>query len=521
MRQLRSPAFLVAVSVVLLLIEACSGGGSSAPPQESAAGSPTTEATPAPPVFVDTECPFFVPAERKPRCGFILVPEDRGKADGRKIRIRAAVFKSESATPAADPIVFLDGGPGSNTLEGLQYDLEVFVPLLAERDLVFFDQRGAGSSDPPLECAEVKEMFYGILGEPVTPEEHRAQELRDAGNCRETLSRSGADLAAYNSAENAADLEDLRLALGYAQWNLYGASYGTRLALTAMRDFPAGIRSVVLDSTYPLQVDLFEEVIDSNAAALSALFAGCADDPACSANYPALEDVFYEQMQALDGQPAAVPLYGPRGEYRLLTFNGYALTNTVIHGLYLPGGPELLPRMIYDTLDGDFSIASVIDSSVFNTVELLSFGMYLSIECHDEAPFSNRETAGGSASRHPELAGYVAYENPELLLDACQVWAEGWAPPDPKENAAVNSPIPTLVLAGEYDPVTPPSWGRLVSADLPNSRYFEFPGLGHGVTFAHDCPREIMKQFLADPAGTPSGACIEQMGGPEFISPFE
>jgi len=192
---------------------------------------------------VDTDCPFFIPAERRPRCGFILVPEDRGKPDGRNIRIRAAVFKSESATPPADPIVFLDGGPGSNTLEALQYDLEVFEPLLAERDLLLFDQRGAGSSDPPLECAELKEMFYGILGEPRTPEEHRAQELRDAENCRDTLSRSGADLAAYNSAENAADLEDLRLALGYAQWNLYGGSYGTKLALTAMRDFPAGIRS--------------------------------------------------------------------------------------------------------------------------------------------------------------------------------------------------------------------------------------------------------------------------------------
>src|SRR3990172_9310990 len=199
MRQLRSPVSLVPLSLVALLLVAC--GGSTARPQGTASGSPL-DPTPAPPVFVEAECAFFIPTERSPRCGFISVAEDRGKPDSRKIRIRAALFKSESPTPAADPIVFLDGGPGSNTLEGLQYSLEAFEPLLADRDLVFFDQRGAGSSDPPLECPELNELFHGTLGEPLTPAEYRAQELRDAGICRDTLSRRGADLAPYNTPAN-------------------------------------------------------------------------------------------------------------------------------------------------------------------------------------------------------------------------------------------------------------------------------------------------------------------------------
>src|SRR6185503_15624183 len=96
----------------------------------------------------------------------------------------------------------------------------------------------------------------------------------------------GVDPASATSAENAADVNDLRLALGYDQWNLYGVSYGTRLALTVVRDYPQSVRSVILDSVYPLQVNLYTDLPENFDRALKVLFETCAADADCSSTYP-------------------------------------------------------------------------------------------------------------------------------------------------------------------------------------------------------------------------------------------
>ena len=122
-------------------------------------------------------------------------------------------------------------------------------------------------------------------------------------SCHDRLVSEDINLAAYNSAESAADLNDLRLTLGYEEWNLVGISYGTRLALTAMRDYPEGIRCVILDSTYPLQVSLYAEMPANFDRALNVFFHGCTTDPACSEAYPELEIVFFQLVDQLNDSP--------------------------------------------------------------------------------------------------------------------------------------------------------------------------------------------------------------------------
>ena len=118
-------------------------------------------------------------------------------------------------------------------------------------------------------------------------------------------------MKSYSSAENAADLAALREALGYDQWNLYGISYGTRLALTVMRDNPIGIRSVILDSSYPLQADLFETSLSNTDRSFSLLFSDCESDPDCNTSFPELETMFYDLVTQLDTSPVIVKAVNP------------------------------------------------------------------------------------------------------------------------------------------------------------------------------------------------------------------
>ncbi|MCA9925859.1 MAG: alpha/beta fold hydrolase, partial [Anaerolineales bacterium] len=227
---------------------------------------PTNTPEPAyEPVFETAACQFDEPEGHDVTCGYLIVPEDRSQPN-KTIRLHVAIFASESDNPAPDPVVYLEGGPGGDALEAMPFTFDDnFAPLLADRDVIIFDQRGTGYSEPSLACPESIEADLDIIDEVVPLEEEIDISLDAAAACYNRLVDEGVNLAAYNSLENAADVNDLRIALGYDEWNLYGISYGTKLAMTTMRDHPEGIRSVILDSPYPLSVSLTED-FPANAA---------------------------------------------------------------------------------------------------------------------------------------------------------------------------------------------------------------------------------------------------------------
>ena len=514
---------LVVPALVVAGLVAASCGDDNDNPRSGAASpsSPSPSITIAPATFEEGDCPFYVPGEYASRCGMLAVPEDRNHPDGRRIRLQVAVIESTGAESDDGPVLYLDGGPGGNTIASLQYVLPAFEPFLENHDFVFFDQRGVGSSSPSLECPGLKQFFYTVLGEDLAPEEYRRRTLDATEECLRDLTSRGANISAYNSVENAADVEDLRRVLGYEQWNLFGISYGTRLALTVMRDFPAGVRSAVLDSVYPLQVNLFTENLDNTARSLRLLFDSCSADPVCAANYPDLETVFYEQVDALEQQPVEVPLQNPlNARYQLVQFDGEALLEVLVQGLYLTDALPLLPRMVYDVRDGNFELAALFASTGLAESDLLSIGMYLSVECNDEAPFSNPEDAGAAAGRNPDLARYGGADDTTLVLDVCRAWTGAETGADPAENAPVTSDIPALVLAGAYDPVTPPAWAQAAASDLANSHYVEFPNAGHGVAPGDDCATALVTAFWENPSAAPDITCVPTTG-PSFIGPLD
>ena len=449
-------------------------------------------------------------------CGDLTVPEDRRQPNGPEVRLHVAVFKSQDPRPAPDPVVYLEGGPGGHALELLWLIFDrTFAPFMAKRDLIMYDQRGVGHSRPALYCPDYIAMGFENLSQALSVQEEATLEAAAVLRCRDRLASEGVSLGAYTSAESAADLSDLRQALGYDEWNLYGISYGTRLALTAMRDFPEGIRSVILDSTYPPQVDLYSAVPPNASRAFDVLFQGCVTDKDCNATYPDLESVFFGVVRELDERPATFPVTNPlTGEKYEALINGKRFIGFTFQSLYSSELIPLLPQIVFDAKAGRFDTFAVVRGSLLADDEFFSHGMYYSVGCGEEVPFSDPEQISAAARADPRFGEYF---DSTAVLAICRRW--GARQTDPIENLPVASEIPTLVLAGEYDPITPPAWGRLAAETLDISFYYEFPGIGHGVALSGKCPLGIALAFLDIPRKKPDGTCISRMSGPRFRVP--
>jgi pimeloyl-ACP methyl ester carboxylesterase len=470
--------------------------------------------------YIESRCEFDEPAGYEVECGWLLAPEDRSNPDnGKTVQLHVAIFHTQAEGAPDDPIVYLEGGPGGDALEAIPFTFtQAFAPFVENRDFIMFDQRGTGFSEPSLECAETTELAYDLLDDDITTDEALAAEYLALEECRLRLIEE-ADLSQYNSAASAADLADLRVTLGYDEWNLFGISYGTRLALTTMRDHPEGIRSVILDSTYPLQVSLPLEAGINADRAFGVFFDTCASDPECSEVFPDLEARFFRLVDALDADPIAVTLFDvfTLDEYDALV-KGDTLIGLLFQSLYSSELIPILPGLIYDVESGDFQSMELLLSNFFANLEFVSAGQTYSVQCREEVPFTDPAQLEVAGDFDPYIKRFVeaGVNTGPFVLEICNLWDIGAA--DPIENEPVESDIPTLVLAGEFDPITPPAWGRLAAATLSNATVFEFPGLGHGTSVSDACALSIALAFLDEPSVTPDGSCIQERTGPDFVT---
>ena len=473
------------------------------------------------PVFEEQRCLFDLPPGRNPTCGWLIVPENRSVENSREVQIHVAIFKSDSPSSSSGPILFLDGGPGGETLSTLWFSFdEVWAPLLRHGDLIFFDQRGIGYSQPSLKCPETLEVILDLIDEDVPSAERLSREYEAITKCHSRLVEKGVDLAAYNSSASAADVDDLRIALGYQDWNLLGISYGTRLALTVLRDYPAGVRTVVLDSVYPLEANLMIEAPKNLDRAFDALFTACQIDQACNDAYPELRSRVFALVKKLDIAPITVDVgHLLTGKRYAAVLTGTNLLSVIFDALYAQEWLSQIPEMVAELERGETEVASALISLVVTQTDFFSVGMHLSTQCHEEIPFASEEEIAAGLTGFEEFRNFFA-ESLNLstqMLRICEAWDVGSAPPI--ENLAISSSTPALVLAGHFDPITPPQWGRNVAATLENSFYVEVPTLGHGVSLADECTTEITLDFLTDPATQPETGCIEVMREIAFVTP--
>ncbi|MCB0115197.1 MAG: alpha/beta fold hydrolase, partial [Caldilineaceae bacterium] len=302
--------------------------------------------------YTTGDCPFFFDADvdRATReaisCGYMQVPQDRNEPDGLQVEIAVAIVQSVSDEPLADPIVYFEGGPGGGALYSAEYWLD--SSLREDRQIILFDQRGTGYSWPNLGCPEVYE-------DDVLDAEDTDAYLDGLRACRDRLLDLGADLADYHSAIIAEDVADLRQVLGVESWNLYGISYGTRLALTVLRDRPEGVRSVVLDSVYPPNVDAYAEQSNTFGEAIDLLLDGCAEDEDCADAFPDLRQNFYDLILSLDAEPLVFAAEDVDTDEDV-EVDAYTFVSQLTGALYDTELIPLLPRLIDDTFNGDYDL---------------------------------------------------------------------------------------------------------------------------------------------------------------------
>ncbi len=507
------------ILLLSILLTACANGNVNLTPTTAATSQPTITPTTAPsyvPAFEPTACVFQLPPGLEEgqdvECGTLVVPENRDKPNGLQVRLAVAIFHNPNGAKNQVPTVYLEGGPGVSALKPLQYSFNKFLPFLQKGDLIFFDQRGVGLSQPALDCPEHLRLIDQSLETYQTSEENKSQLIKAFMACHTRLLKEGFDLSMYNTQQSAADLADLRTVLGIETWDIYSISYGTRLALEVMRWYPEGIRSVILDSVVPPQADPIAEASGNVTNSLETLFTTCQQDPGCQQSYPDLESVFFELVAELNTNPIRVPIANMlTGKQYNSVMDGNTFLGVVIKSLYSSEILPIIPMIVYETAQGDYNKLSSLQSSFLTNSEFLSSGMYYSVVCHEEAPFSNPDKVTSLLTQQPVLAEFFEHSlgNSQSTFDFCENWDVGQAAE--LQNQAVESSIPTLVLAGQFDPSTPPDWSKQVADQLENSTYVEFKGIGHTPSLSHPCPNSIAIEFLADPTTKPDTSCAQEM----------
>ena len=466
------------------------------------------------PTFDPVECPMPIPDGVAVLCGEYKVPENRSSPNGRMIRMSFAMLKSLNPNPLPDPVVFVSsGGPGGSSLDALAS--YVNSAYLQERDFIFVEQRGNKYAEPALECPEVQMAMFANFSTLDPRDVEIAREVDAARQCRDRLLAQGIDLTAYNSAESAADLEDLRQLLGYEKWNLVGASYSARLVLTTMRLYPEGIRSVVLDSVYNPSVNAYEQRVPILARALDTLFTNCAADVECGTAYPDLENHFYEVVERMNEEPVNVTVSHPITEEMVtLKLTGDELILGVFNALYQRNTIRFLPFIIEEMVRGNMDVIQPVAQEGFKNIFSRSQGMYYSAECREEFPFNNPAKQMEIARQHPALANFM----PSISEPAiCAMWGAGIA--DPVESQPVVSDIPALVLAGEYDPVTSPEFTRAAADNLSKSYFYRLPHFGHAVQDQSNCANQLAAWFMRNPIREPEISCMQNLSPIDFITP--
>ncbi len=426
-------------------------------------------------------------------CGYLEVPESRSAKHGKKIKIAYSVIKSKSSHPLADPVVYLMGGPGGSSLKSIRFWAR--HPILIDRDLILVDQRGTGYSRPAL-CPELGFDMADVLSKDLNSAEELEAIKASTVACKTKLLAQGINLGAYNSKENAADLEALRKHLGYKQWNVYGGSYGTRLALTIMRDFPSTVRSAVLSGPFPPQANMYQQLIPNFKQALEALFEHCEAVPTCHKKYPNLRQEFVDLMSSLRKKAVKASYQG-----KPFYINAQDALLIIHQLLYSRNTAGRIPSFIKGLRDGhqdDINRALV---PLLQRAGAIDFAMYYSVQAYEEYPFNGKEVYEQSLKDHPQYASGLAFLNADVEI--LPTWHGIQAPE--LENEMVRSNIPTLIMVGKLDPITPVLFARQAAEGLTQSELVVFPGMSHNLLGY--CPNKILLSFINNPNIKPNSEC--------------
>ena len=449
-----------------------------------------------------SECELAQPgsgATTRAECARLEVPEDPTQAEGRQISLKVAMLPARADEPAADPVIFLAGGPGQAATETFPAMAGAMSRLRRTRHLLFLDQRGTGGSHP-LACP-----FPDELDSDTPPE-------RLLALAEECLAALDADVAQYTTSVAVQDIEALRLALGAPALNVYGGSYGTRVAQQYARQYPGSVRALVLDGVVPPDLALGSEHARNLDAALEPMLARCERQPACAEAFGQPYRRLYALRDRARMAPETVQIHHPltwRPRQQRLDEANVAVVARLL--AYAPESAALLPLLVDEALKGRpqplLAQAVMVMDSLTGQI---NHGMQLSVACAEDAPRLQPDPADAD-----RLLGQALVE---VLLQQCKVWPKG--PVAPGFHEPLRSDTPTLLLSGQFDPVTPPRYGEHVAEGLSRSRHLVGKGQGH-ILLARGCTPKLIGQFLdsLDPQGL-DASCLDALDASPFFTSY-
>ena len=441
----------------------------------------------------------------KARCGTLVRPENPDDPAGRTISLSVALVPALNVEPLPDPLVLFAGGPGQSAIDAYLQMRQAFEPIRRDRHILLVDQRGTGRSNP-LDCPfpDDPEIMAGAWNpDDIVPYAERCLESLDA------------DVRYYTTSVAVDDLDAVRAALGFETLNLWGGSYGTRVALHYLRQYPERARSVILDGVLPADEVLGPAIAVDAQSSLDLLFDRCAESPSCNATFPALRETFGALRGRLADAPVTVPVAHPRtGVLVEQQLTGDALAGIVRMSSYAPTTRALLPLMISEAAAGRYTMLAAQAAMIETQVEgLLAMGMHNSVVCAEDAPrFAEARVDDVAYART-----YIGAMQLDALAAICGIWPRG--PVDDGFGTPVVSDVPVLLLSGEVDPVTPPANADHAAQTLSVSRHIVAPGQGHIIS-GTGCVPSLLETFVTtrDP-GALDTACVERLAAtPFFVS---
>ena len=427
------------------------------------------------------------------RCGTLAVPLDPGEPGGEAIDLYVAVVDALADQGAADPLAVIAGGPGQAATSFYVTAEAAFARVVRKRDIILVDQRGTGRS-APLMCGGGEDDLFLEAGD--------VDRMIDAS--RECLDGLAHDPRFFTTSVAVRDLERVRQALGYAELNLYGISYGTRVAQHYLRRYPDRTRRVVLDGVLPPAVALGADVPLASQAALDALFGRCEADAACREAFPDLGTRFAAVLDRLRETPVEVSLDHPRtGDAVDVVVDHWMLIGVVRLLVYQPQTASLLPVLIDAVDGGDYSALATQVFLLTEGLEDIAVGLNNAVVCTEDVPFQ------GDVDLEAQAATYMGTTFVDVLRRTCDFWPRGLMDDDLREP--VTSGKPVLMLSGELDPITPPHYARRAATRLASVVDVVAPGQGHGMLMTA-CGQRLASDFLdIDETTALDRSCVDRM----------
>jgi len=433
------------------------------------------------------------------RCGTLTRPENPAEPGGRQIELRVAVIAALSPEPKADAFTVINGGPGGSSIALYADSAGVFEAIRRERDIVVVDQRGTGDSGA-MNCPELNNLAGGY---------DRAMVIESTAECLTSLD---ADPRYYTTSIAIRDLDAVRETLGYEQLDVYGVSYGTRVAMHYARHFPDRVRTLVIDGVVPPELALGPAAALNAQRTFERQLERCRTDNPCAEAFPDLAQKFTELARRLRQTPVAVSLPDPiTGDLQEIEVGVEHLAVTVRLLSYTPETAALIPLIIEEAYSNKNyrPIASNALRIMDQLGNQISVGMHNAVVCAEDVPFLDD-------INWDELdATYMGRDQVDALIATCEIWPAGVLDEDLRSPLILDTP--TLILSGTEDPITPPFYGEQVEAQLTNAQHLIAPGQGHGV-FNRGCIPGLIAQFVEQADWQDfDAACVKRLSAQPFF----